>query len=130
MAKKTETRPSTAAINPFGLRMQPELRERLESAASGSGRSMNAEIVARLERSFGINDLGISGDALDLAGFLALSLSRVLNEDTTAEQKQEIKALTSEVMKLMGSRLLIAKQGEHAFVTEPPNDQPSPKGER
>ncbi len=52
MAKKTETRPSTATINPFGLRMQPELREQLEAAASESGRSLNAEITARLEASF------------------------------------------------------------------------------
>ncbi|HEL3212201.1 TPA: Arc family DNA-binding protein [Stenotrophomonas maltophilia] len=52
MAKKTETRSSTAHINPFGLRMQPELRERLEAAAATEGRSLNAEIVARLEESF------------------------------------------------------------------------------
>lgn len=52
MAKKTETRPATATINPFGLRMQPELRERLEAAASESGRSLNAEITSRLEQSF------------------------------------------------------------------------------
>ncbi|MEB1529874.1 Arc family DNA-binding protein [Xanthomonas sp. WHRI 7945] len=56
MAKKTETRPSTATINPFGLRMQPELREQLEAAASESGRSLNAEITARLEASFASND--------------------------------------------------------------------------
>jgi len=52
MAKKTETRPATAAINPFGLRMQPELREQLENAATVAGRSLNAEINARLEASF------------------------------------------------------------------------------
>lgn len=55
MAKKTETRPATASINPFGLRMQPELRERLEASAALSGRSLNAEIVQRLEASFGHN---------------------------------------------------------------------------
>lgn len=55
MAKKTETRPATASINPFGLRMQPELRERLEASAGLSGRSLNAEIVQRLEASFGHN---------------------------------------------------------------------------
>lgn len=32
--------------------MQPELRGRLEAAASESGRSLNAEITARLEASF------------------------------------------------------------------------------
>lgn len=52
MVKKTETRPSTANINPFGLRMQSELRARLESAAEDAGRSLNAEIVSRLEQSF------------------------------------------------------------------------------
>jgi hypothetical protein len=39
-------------INPFGLRMPPELRERLEASSKASGRSMNAELVARLEQSF------------------------------------------------------------------------------
>lgn len=48
----TETRKPTAAIAPFGLRMQPELRARVEAAAEGAGRSLNAEIVARLEKSF------------------------------------------------------------------------------
>lgn len=31
--------------------MQPELKERLETAAKASGRSLNAEIVHRLEQS-------------------------------------------------------------------------------
>lgn len=35
--------------------MQPELRERLEASAGVSGRSLNAEIVQRLEASFGHN---------------------------------------------------------------------------
>lgn len=49
---KPTTRPPTAHIAPFGVRMQPELKERLEQAAQQSGRSLNAELVARLERSF------------------------------------------------------------------------------
>lgn len=48
---KTTTAP-TRQIAPFGLRMLPELREKIEQTARGSGRSMNAEIVARLEGSF------------------------------------------------------------------------------
>lgn len=35
------------------LRVPSDLRERLESACAESGRSLNAEIVARLEASFG-----------------------------------------------------------------------------
>ena len=51
MNQKNSTRPPTAHIAPFGVRMQPELKQRLEEAAKESGRSMNAEIVARLEGS-------------------------------------------------------------------------------
>lgn len=38
-------------INPFGLRMQAELKERLDIEAKISGRSLNAEIVYRLQLS-------------------------------------------------------------------------------
>lgn len=41
-----------ASIAPFGLRMQSELKERVKAAAERNNRSMNAEIVARLEESF------------------------------------------------------------------------------
>lgn len=39
-------------INPFGLRMQPDLKAKVEEAAARNHRSLNAEIVARLEDSF------------------------------------------------------------------------------
>lgn len=47
----TTTAP-TGQLAPFGLRMLPELRDRIEAAARESGRSMNAEVVARLQASF------------------------------------------------------------------------------
>jgi len=40
-----------ASIAPFGLRMQPELKQQIEKQALASGRSLNAEIVWRLEQS-------------------------------------------------------------------------------
>lgn len=40
-------------INPFALRMPPDLRAQIEVAAKASGRSMNAEIVARLQLTMG-----------------------------------------------------------------------------
>lgn len=39
-------------INPFGLRLQPDLKAKIEDAANHNHRSINAEIVARLEASF------------------------------------------------------------------------------
>lgn len=38
-------------INPFGLRMPPELRKRLEKSAKTNRRSINAELVLRLQDS-------------------------------------------------------------------------------
>lgn len=40
-----------SSVPPFGLRMLPELRQQIEEAARQNARSMNAEIVARLEMS-------------------------------------------------------------------------------
>lgn len=40
-------------INPFALRLPPETRARLKRAADISGRSLNSEILARIESSFG-----------------------------------------------------------------------------
>jgi len=41
-------------IAPFGVRMPPELKSRLEAAAKVSRRSLNAEVVTRLWASFGV----------------------------------------------------------------------------
>lgn len=52
MAKSPNTTTApTGHIAPFGLRMLPDLKEQLEVAAKASGRSMNAEIVSRLQES-------------------------------------------------------------------------------
>lgn len=48
----------------YPLRMPSELREQLAEAAKASGRSMNAEIVTRLQSSFSMPDL--SGSTLSI----------------------------------------------------------------
>lgn len=45
-----------ANIPPFGLRMQPDLKARVEAVARLNNRSLNAEIVARLEKSLEDDD--------------------------------------------------------------------------
>lgn len=42
-------------INPFGLRLQPNLKARLEASAKENKRSLNAEISSRLEESYGMH---------------------------------------------------------------------------
>lgn len=44
-----DERTPTANIAPFGLRMQPDLKARVEEAARANNRSLNAEIVHRVE---------------------------------------------------------------------------------
>lgn len=50
-----------ANIAPFGLRMQPALREKVQSAADANARSLNQEIVNRLEQSLNPSQ-NLSGD--------------------------------------------------------------------
>lgn len=49
---RTTTAP-TGQIAPLGLRMLPQMRERIEQAARESGRSLNAEILHRLAQTLG-----------------------------------------------------------------------------
>lgn len=43
---------SPKQIPPFGLRMPPDLKARVQAAAEGHNRSMNAEIIATLEEKY------------------------------------------------------------------------------
>lgn len=58
MTKKKEDDQKIGNIAPYGLRMMPELREKIERAAFENGRSMNSEITSRLEYTFEVGDLG------------------------------------------------------------------------
>ena len=51
MTKKTTALPIPSQSPPYSLRMPAELREKLEVIAKEQGRSLNAEIVLRLEQS-------------------------------------------------------------------------------
>ncbi len=51
MSAKKPSKERVRSVKPFGLRMLPPLKERIEAAARANGRSLNAEIVARLEAS-------------------------------------------------------------------------------
>lgn len=53
MVNRDDADTKVANITPFGLRLQPSLKRRVEEAAKANGRSLNSEIAARLEASFG-----------------------------------------------------------------------------
>lgn len=60
-------------IVPLGLRMPPEVKEQIEAAAKANNRSMNAEIVARLQASF---DAPPSMEAVTLAHMMAMQYAQ------------------------------------------------------
>lgn len=68
-------------IVPLGLRMPPEVKEQIEAAAKANGRSMNAEIVARLQASFSETEFSqaINTDVLNYAHANNLTVREALN---------------------------------------------------
>jgi len=69
-------------IAPLGLRMQPELKDKIEGAARAAGRSMNAEINDRLTKSFDTQpnvdaeQVEMYRKAADISGFMATMAAR------------------------------------------------------
>ncbi|TNB48490.1 Arc family DNA-binding protein [Martelella lutilitoris] len=74
-------------IAPFGLRMQAPLKEKIKEAAEKNGRSMNAEIIYRLEEydklSAALDFAMINGDrAHQFARTASTALTKVVEEST------------------------------------------------
>lgn len=91
----SEERKPVSNIAPFGLRLQPHLKTRLEAASSANGRSLNSEISARLEASFSegnrIGDLTTQDLLRLLFGIdLVEQATRSLHEDE--DQRDRLRA--------------------------------------
>jgi hypothetical protein len=87
------------AISPYPLRMPDDLRANLETAAKGVGRSLHAEIVARLERTLHEDSQALPNDLLEAIRLQAnLTLALVAGLDSgalSADQQQGLDALAS-----------------------------------
>lgn len=68
-------------ISPFGLRMPPAIKTALEEAARDNRRSLNAEIVARLEQSIAQGEQGRALVGMIL-GEAALDAGKALTDAT------------------------------------------------
>lgn len=75
------------------VRFPEGMRDRIAEVAKANNRSMNAEIVARLERSFEGEKLGFSMDLLDAVGMqsmLLLTFRRLLDTSKMTEEEMRI----------------------------------------
>lgn len=89
MPQTRDKRLPTSHIPPFGLRMQADLRERLERAATAAGRSLNSEIVKRLEDSFSgtavsADDVVAKAEGSDVVELIALQ--KIMADMYTSQQ--------------------------------------------
>lgn len=82
-----------AAITPFGLRMQPDLKARIETAAEESGRSMNAEIIARLEQTFDQGDNTAAPLVQPIAEMVQSAVQEAMREQHMWTQKTILDAV-------------------------------------
>lgn len=83
-----DDRKPMANITPFGLRMQPGLKAKIEDAAQANNRSMNAEIIARLEASLSASLPATSGDGIEkqLARTIELQTEAIGNQKKIISQ--------------------------------------------
>jgi len=110
-----------STIVPFGLRLQPDLKSRLEAEAAKNNRSLNAEIAARLERSFGAEDgdealensltLNAVRDAL-----VDIARNANVHEDATRAMGRDLYALCREALPIIADdqrvRTLVHELGD------------------
>ena len=87
MSAKKPVEEKVGSVTPFGLRLLPDLKARVEEAARQNNRSLNAEITARLEASFSI------GEAEET--YRALSGGR--GEEGLLDRLQELRALIYQI---------------------------------
>ncbi|MGO7353345.1 Arc family DNA-binding protein [Rhizobium leguminosarum] len=93
-----------ANIAPFGLRMQPDLKDRIKAEAERSNRSMNAEIVARLEESLDplVINVRKTGDIYgELDKIVERTLRKVQEEERSAATIPGDEKLTPEIVRAL-----------------------------
>ncbi len=88
-------------IHPFGLRMLPELKEQLQKEAHANARSLNAEIVLRLEHSLKCESTIVTRERLisdfgeAIADDVTADIARMIHQRlTVARMQRQLELLT------------------------------------
>lgn len=98
----------------FNVRFPAGVRDRIAATAKENGRSMNAEIVARLERSFA-EDGNLKSGALDLNGLLSAGMLLAAEENKDDPATQALIARAKEAA-LRLARITYSAESETAAV--------------
>lgn len=87
---------------------------------------MNAEIVARLQRSLDGDALGFKGDLIDVTALLALlgaTLGRTADRSKLSEMEQGVLDELSKVSEQVVAKTYFSKAGENKVGVAPADDQ-------
>ncbi|MBD9675528.1 Arc family DNA-binding protein [Pseudomonas sp. PDM18] len=103
----------------YKLRIPEDVKSALEEAAKESKRSLNAEIVARLERSIEADKIGLTADLMDTLALQAILTLTLLNDlDTEKMSGSQLLAIDGlrQVSERVAKRLQINKKSPY-FVS-------------
>lgn len=92
------------------LRLPRELHAAIQESATASSRSMNAEIIARLERSFDSEKLGLRGDLLEAMSMqsmlICLLCSTIDQSRLTEHERQMFETIVRHARKVTDNTLM------------------------
>lgn len=118
----TETTSTGRESDKFMLRLPDGMRDRLKESAKANNRTLNAEIVDRLARSYAASEMGLPGDALDNLGVLSLLVNMLLDERLSGKNRDEIEDLVRKSSTSVLTRLS-AQDGPHVMGLNPDKDE-------
>ena len=126
MERKTPQDTESRHADKYIVRFPEGMRDKLKAEAKVNNRTLNAEVVARLERSFSTTDMGLQGDALDHLGLMSMMLSMLLmlNDKFQGKTREEVEALARSATANINSKLALGK-GLNTMVLNKDSSPPS-----
>lgn len=112
--------PPSRTADQFVVRFPEGMRDRIADEAKANGRSMNAEIIARLDRSLAGSEIGFKGDPLDQLARMSFFLSMIVSDKLDGKTKEEIAALAKQAADRLNEKLVFATDGiNHVELVSP-----------
>ena len=85
---------TTAESDKFMLRLPDGMRDQLKAVAAENGRSMNAEIVSRLERSFRAPEDQLRANNPAFQGFMLMAMESIADTYANMEDDASLRDLS------------------------------------
>lgn len=114
----------------FIVRLPDGMRDKIRSVAERNGRSMNAEIVARLQRSLDADEVLGGGDALDTVAYQAMSatiLNKSIDHSALSDAMRDNLTQLSRIGENIIARMQFNKGNSDYITSVIPSAKPDPE---